>query len=448
MNFISFIDFLILPVYISLLYLLIKSRAIKYRENGLDKFYITAFFLHMLGAVLYAMVIQFYYGYGDSFGFFTGSNFITNICKEDFTLKYLFYDSDQLSNLYLSTQTENEVVGNVMSSNANLLVMKFSAALSFICFNRYLIITLFFGLFSFAGIWRLFITFNEILGGKAKRILAITVLYTPSIWFWGSGLIKDSICIGCVGFVVNSLYKIFINKKFSLLDVFFLLLGFYGLFVIKSYIAVALALAIVVFSVHYFVVTRKSAIEKWLFTIVIAILSVTIFSFVLQSYISSLIEDSKGAVDTLKNAYESLDAAGEAGSGFTGKSIDFTAGGILLSSPVTIFTTLYRPFIWETRNIMMLFSSIESFLALFAFLYLLVKAKAKFFVYVFTNHFILFAFVFVMALSMIIGLTTFNFGTMVRYRIPVLPFYSFMLIAVYIKYMENKKTDVVLTLEK
>ena len=445
MNFISFIDFLILPVYISLLYLLIKTRAIKYRESGLDKYYITAFFLHMFGAVLYAMVIQFYYGYGDSFGFFTGSNFITNICKEDFTLKYLFYGGDQLSSLYLSTQTENEVVGNVMINNANLLVMKFSAALSFICFNRYLIITLFFGLFSYAGLWRLFVTFNEILLDKAKRLLAITVLYTPSIWFWGSGLIKDSICIGCVGFIVNVLYKIFIKRKYSLVDVLVLSVCSYGLFVIKSYIAVALVLAIVVFSVHYIIVTRKTAIEKWLFTIVIAIVSVTVFSLVLQSYISSLIEDSKGAVDSLKNAYESFDANGDAGSGFAGKSMDFTPGGILLSSPITIFTTLYRPFIWETKNIMMLFSSLESLLALFAFLFLVVKTRTKFFVYLFSNHFILFAFVFVMILSMVIGLTTFNFGTMVRYRIPLLPFYSFMLIAIYVKYVEKKKTDVILT---
>jgi len=72
MQYISLIDFFIASVYIFLFSLLIKKKAVKYKTTGLYRFYITAFFLHMIGAVLYAFVIQYYYGYGDSLGFFRG----------------------------------------------------------------------------------------------------------------------------------------------------------------------------------------------------------------------------------------------------------------------------------------------------------------------------------------------------------------------------------------
>jgi hypothetical protein len=440
MQYISALDYVLFPLYFILIYLLVKSRSVKYRENGLYKYYMLAFFLHMVGAFLYAMVIQYYYGYGDSFGFFRGSNFLSTLSKDEATLKYFFYSPEDLSNLFLSSETGDNVIGAVMSNASNLMIIKISAAISLFCFDKYLVITLFFGFFAFAGLWRLFVTFNEILENKAQKLLAITVLCTPSIWFWGSGIIKDSICIGCLGFVVSFLYKIFIKKNIRLTDILLLALFFYTLFVVKSYIAAALIIAVVFFAVHFFVVSRKSVIEKWIFSIVILLASVLIFNFVLQAYIRTIIEDAATVIDKFKNAYDSFDNAGDTGSGFTSQSVNFTASGILLRSPFTIFTTLYRPFLWEIRNLMMLFSSLESFVALLVFVYLLFKLKLNFFSYILGNPFTLFAFVIVIILSLIIGFTTFNFGTMVRYRIPIFPFYAFLLTSIYIKYKAASST--------
>jgi hypothetical protein len=422
------------------MYLLIKSKRIKYKETGLDSFFIVGFFLHMVGAVLYAMVIQYYYGYGDSLGFFRGSNFLTSLTKDELTFKYFFYGPEQLSNLFLSSETGDNVIGAVINNDSNLMIIKISAALSLITFNKYLIITLFFGLFSFIGMWKLFLTFNQVLQGKSQRILAFTVLYTPSLWFWGSGLIKDSICLGCLGIITNIFYRLFIQKKFKITEVISFIVCFYLLFVVKSYIAATLLVGFVVFLIHFFIKSRNSRVEKAAYIIVIAIGAVLIFNFLIASYLQSIIEDSQVAIDSFKNTYENLDASGDAGSGFINKSFDFTPMGILLRSPGAIFTTLFRPFLWEIRNLMMLFSCLESVIALSAVLFLLIKLKVfRFFAYIISDPFILFAFIFVMILSALIGFTTFNFGTMVRYRIPVLPFYSFLLISIYVKYRGQKQ---------
>ncbi len=452
MKFIDISDYLLVPLYGLLLYFIIRPAANRYREQGLglNSFFITTFLLHIVGSVLYAMVIQYYYKSGDSFGFFSGSNFIHTISSDEITLKYFFYGPEQLSDLFYTTEAANEmaekVVGSVMSNSSNLMVMKISAALSFISFNRYLIVSIFFGFFSFVGSWKLFRTLNDILQGKATRLLAITVLYTPSMWFWGSGLIKDSICMGCLGIVVSALYNAAIKKDPGIRELALALVCFLVLFVIKSYIAVALLISIMVFTVSFFIAGMSNRFAKALSLFGIIVAGALVFNFFLAPFVSGIIEDTMNTIDSFKTVYESLEADGGSGSGFIGKNIDFTVGSILINSPAAILTTLFRPFLWEIRNLMMVFSSLESFICLVSFLYLLFKMRFfRFFSNLFASPFTVFAMLFVVILSLIIGFTTFNFGTMVRYRIPVLPFYAFMLISIYVKYKEQKdqpaKTD-------
>ncbi|HEX2682366.1 MAG TPA: hypothetical protein VHL77_00440, partial [Ferruginibacter sp.] len=122
------------------------------------------------------------------------------------------------------------------------------------------------------------------------------------------------------------------------------------------------------------------------------------------------------------------------------KEIDASVSGMLLHSPVAIFTCLFRPFIWESRKIVILFTSLESMLLLVATLYLLFKMRFfGFFRNIFGNKYLLFSFVLSMLFALIIGFTTYNFGTMVRYKIMLMPFYYFMLVHLYSIYVEKKR---------
>lgn len=449
MKYIDVSDFLLVPLYGILLYFIIRPLYNRYREQGegLQGFFITTFLLHILGSVLYAMVIQYYYKSGDSFGFFSGSRFIYHMTTEEMTLKYFFYGPDQLSDLFFTTDAANEiaekVVGSVMNNSSNLIIMKISAALSFLSFNRYLIVSIFFGFLSFIGSWKLFLTMNDVLQGKAKKLLAITVLYTPSMWFWGSGLIKDSVCMACLGIIVSALYNAFVKKKPGIRELIFAVLCFLVLLTVKSYIAVALLVAAVIFGVSFFISGLKNRFAKAASLAFILLTGALVFNFFLAPFVNGIIEDTLTTIDSFKNVYETMEADGTSGSGFMGKNLDFTVTGIILNSPAAILTTLFRPFLWEIRNLMMVFSSIESFLCLASFLYLLFKLRFfRFFSSLFASPFTIFALLFVLILSLIIGFTTFNFGTMVRYRIPVLPFYAFMLISVYVRYVEQKTQPV------
>ena len=81
--------------------------------------------------------------------------------------------------------------------------------------------------------------------------------------------------------------------------------------------------------------------------------------------IQLLAEESKVQVDTYQRNYQSTqdDAAGTIGS-LIGNEIDASVSGIVLRSPVAIFTCLYRPFLWESRKLFIFFSALESTLLL------------------------------------------------------------------------------------
>lgn len=444
MDYITIYDYLLLPVYLFAFYFVVAMKAKKYEGTPLKKILITGFFLHMGGSVLYCLVIQYYYGYGDSFGFFQGSDFIRKVISSTGDpFSPLFMSSDDFEKMYAVANVSDYTLPTGIDVDSNLTVMKISAVLSYLSFNSYLIISLFFGLFSFTGLWKLYKTLNEIIEKKVPFLLAFAILYMPSVCFWGSGLIKDSVCLGTIGFIIYYLYKIFIKKKFRYRDPILLLVMVYLLFIIKSYIAVGLMLSVVMAYVLNIVLRSKKSLFKLALVSLILLISGTILIVSFSSTLDSIVEDSKNNIETFKGAYTTLNEE-ENGSGFSNIDADISLQGIILRSPLAVFTTLFRPFIWESNKLVMLLSALESFLALLLTFFILIRCRVwRFFYYIFADPYLFFCFTFTIIMGVIIGLSTFNFGTMVRYRLPVLPFYFFMLLYVYIKNKGDRKKELI-----
>lgn len=436
MQFIDIYDFLLLPLYLGIFYWLIVLRAKKMSSPDHRKFFINAFLFHMAGSFLYCLVVQYYYGYGDSFGFYMGGNFLRRVIQ---------MDGSPFNAIIMTGEgfAKKSAIGGLgdlelptgIQTTSNLMVMKVSALFSYLSFNSYVIISLFFGLISFAGIWRLFCVFTDVVGRKQEKILAFIILYMPSACFWGTGLIKDSLCLGFLGFTVSGIYNIAIKKEHSLKSVFFVAISFYFLFLIKSYIAGALAVAMMLGYVLQIIIKSKDNFIK-LAGVILVMIGISVFVVInTSSAMESLVEESRDQIEIFKGAYSSASNDDERSVGsFTSADFDFSVSGLVLRSPTAVFTTLFRPFLWETRKPIMLFSALESFLNLLATVYIILKFGIhRFFPVIFSNPYIFICFIFSIILAAIVGFTTFNFGTLVRYRLPVLPFYYFMLFAIYVK---------------
>jgi hypothetical protein len=439
MQHITIIDYLLLPVYLYIFYIIIRKHSIKITDGELRKYFMMAFFLRMFGSVAYSMMVQYYYGYGDSFTYYVGSNFLRDQLLQDAnTFRYFFASADEVKKWYDFEVGDINYSGYIGTAS-NLFIMKIAAVVSFPAFNKFLIISIIMGFFSFLGQWKLFQVFNEINEGKQKKLMAWAVLYTPSIWFWGSGLMKESICMGGLGFIVSILYKVFVKKKFSLADILFLAFLVYLVGTIKSYIIIILVVSIATYVFFGLISFFKNILIK-AFVILIFIFTSTTIAYVsnFADQLQILAEESKAQVDSFQKNYQATEDEGKGS--LSAKEIDASVSGMLLHSPVAIFTCLFRPFIWESRKIVILFTSLESMLLLVATLYLLFKMRFfGFFRNIFGNKYLLFSFVLSMLFALIIGFTTYNFGTMVRYKIMLMPFYYFMLVHLYSIYVEKKR---------
>ncbi len=445
MQYITVFDYLLLPVYLYIFYIIIKKRSARYPDPELRKYFLTSFYLHMIGAVAYALMVQYYYGYGDSFVFYYGSDFLsTQVAQDPGNIKYFFKPAAEVKAWYDFEVGDLSYAG-YFGITSNLFIMKISAILSLVSFNKYLIITLFFGLFSFAGLWRLFLVFKEINKDKETKILAWAILFIPSVWFWGSGLIKDSVCMGSIGFIIHFIYKLFVKKEFSVKSIIVLIVLIYIVSVIKSYIILTLAVGLSVFIFYKFVTPFKNIVIRAF------IISAFFFGAMIVAFISNfpdqlqlLAEESMVQVDSFKRNYEAVKNEDERSRATLEiKELDLSLAGMIAQSPVAVFNCLYRPFIWESRKVFILFSAFESLLLLLCTVYVMIKLKFfGFFREMFKNPFALVSFIISICFALIIGFTTYNFGTMARYKIILLPFYFFTLVSVYTAYLDKKDKGV------
>lgn len=434
MQIVTIYDFILLPVYLLIFFYIVRRKANTLESPDLRKHYLSAFALRMLGSVAYSMLVAYYYGYGDSFTYYKGSDFIhQQLVKNIGNVQYLFASAPDFQQWYNMEEGDIGFSGYTAIA-ANNTVMKIAGVISFLAFNKFVIISLFFGLFSFAGQWKLFEVFNDYNKGKYQKLMAFAVLYTPSIWFWGSGLMKDSLCIGATGFIISTLYNSFIKKQIRIKDLvmlpFFVLL----LYTVKSYILAVLmaGLTVTVFTSYVFYIKNIMLRIGVIILFAISVSAILYFAN-FSTAINDIVEESYTQIQTFSQNYQNLQAEDESSKAAVELgNMDASLGGIIIKSPEKIFTALYRPFLWESKKIIILLTSLESTLLLLTTLILLFKANFfGFFRICFSNGLILFSLTVCILFALIIGFTTFNFGTMIRYKIILLPFYYFMLVAVF-----------------
>jgi hypothetical protein len=445
MQHITIYDYLLLPIYLFIFYVIVKRRSLKFADADLRKIFVLAFALRMLGSIAYSLMVQYYYGYGDSFTYYSGGNFFIEQVQADFSnIKYFFYSANELQRIY---SVENGTIGGVngyIAAGSSAAVMKASALVAVLSFNKFLITSLFFGLFSFAGQWKLFQVFNDVNQGKNQKLLAFAVLYTPAIWFWGSGLMKESICLGGLGFIISILYNVVVKKKATVRDAIVLGLLVYLVYVVKSYIIAILFISIFFMVMFIFFQKIKIIILRVFLTIIL--LLILYFSLSLSNFsdqINDLAEESVMQIENFQKNYQTLQQTDDRSqAGFEISSLNPSFGSMVARSPGIILSCLFRPFPWESRKLIILFSSLESAFLLLSTLYLLYKTKILgFFKRLFTNPYVFFCFLLSLMFAAIIGFTTFNFGTMVRYKIMFLPFYYFMLVHIYTLHTNKNKND-------
>ncbi|MBS1980069.1 MAG: hypothetical protein JST74_02750 [Bacteroidetes bacterium] len=401
------------------------------------KYFLPALVLKIFGAIALGFIYQFYYSGGDTFNYHThGSRHMWEAIIESPSkgLSFFFREASDYQGVY-------KYASRILFFNDpnSLVVVKFAALLDLFTFSTYSATATLFAVFSFIGAWCLFITFYRQYP-KLYYQLAIATLFIPSVIFWGSGILKDSIVLSCLGIATFQFYKFFTERRLSIINLMVLLISLYLIFSIKKFILQAYLPAVILWIVAKNISRVPSLVARMM---IVPFMAGLIAYSAYYSVIKVGEGDSKYSVDKLAEtvkvtAYDIRYWSGrEAGSGYSLGELDGSFGSMVKLAPQAINVSLFRPYLWEVKNPLMLLSALEATFFLFFTLYVLAKKRLRFF-QALADPNIIFAYTFSLSFAFAVGVSTFNFGTLARYKIPLLPFFATALILTY-NHLNNER---------
>jgi hypothetical protein len=404
------------------------------------RYYFPALTLKLFGAIALGLVYQFYYGGGDTFAYHThGSRPIWEAFMESPSRGFeLLFSTGDMSgrNWNISSKIW------YFRDQHSFFIIRISSIFDLITFSTYSATACLFAVVSFIGGWTLFGTFYKRYP-EAHRWLALSCLFVPSVIFWGSGILKDTITLAFLSMATWSFDRLFIQRRISFSVLLLLFLSCFVIYAVKIYILMSFLVAAVVwlFAAHFFRI--KSVVARML-TIPFVMVAVAIMVYFGVNQVVS--DDPRYSIDKLAEtvmitAYDIRYWTGkDAGSGYALGELDGSIGSVVRLAPAAINVSLFRPYLWEVNNPFMLLSSLESMLTLFVSIFVIIKLKRSIFHFLQKPE-VIFCLTFALFFAFGVGVSTYNFGTLARYKIPLMPFYFIGMGVLYYSWKSERNTS-------
>ncbi|MBU2915209.1 hypothetical protein [Reichenbachiella agariperforans] len=427
----TFQDFFITPLYLTLF--LIGAYVIRpYATNAqTSPYFIPGLAIKFVGAIALGMIYQFYYGGGDTFTYHShGSRWIWQAFMDDpaVGLDLLFQKAGDYNGKTYPYTSKMWMFRDA----ASMFIIRMTAVIDLFTFQTYSATALFFAAFAFSGHWVLFSIFQKLSPTQTKQ-LAFATLFIPSVVFWGSGILKDSITLAALCWMTYIVLRISIFNRLSLSNILLFLLMGWVIYSIKIYILLCFLVGVSIFLYLQYISKVRSFVVK----LMIAPVLITVFIgggyFAMQKISEG---DSRYALDKIGEtamitAYDIRYGWGARqgdNSGYTLGELDGSIGSLIKLAPQGIIVTLFRPWPWEVKNPLMLLSAMESLGFLILTIRLFSTQKWSTIIKKLNTPIILFCLSFALMFAFAVGVSTFNFGTLMRYKIPVMPFYGLFLV--------------------
>lgn len=420
----SIFDLLLTPIYLLLIYFAGSYVQQKHqKDKPLYRWYTKGLMIKLFGAVSVCLIYQFYYAGGDTTNYYETTRAISNLIFKDF---HMFWDvasgNNSLENYhYFDNSTGYPVFWR---DGTAVFVSRLLIPLYFLGFHSFVVMSVLLAWICYTGIWRLFLLFNEQFPQLEKQF-AISILFIPSVVFWGSGLLKDTITLSAVGWYTYCFYFFFIKKRYKpryLADVF---IAAFLLIAIKPYIFFALLPGSLIWLSNERLAKVQSKVLKYMAAPLFIATGIGLSLFLLSQmgdFLGTYAIDKVMDRAVVVNLDQKQDYYG--GNSFDIGDFDATPASMLGKAHLAIAATLFRPYLWDARNPVMLLSALENTYIMLLTAFLLVRLKfLGFFSLIGKNPLLLFSILFSLFFAFSVGIATSNFGSLVRLKIPCIPFF-------------------------
>jgi hypothetical protein len=384
--------------------------------------------LRIVGAIAVGFIYQFYYSGGDTFYYHTfGSRIIWDATMESPYLGFkLLIHSPKLFG-------GQEYVSRIIYYNdpSSFAVIQLSTIFDFLTFSTYSGTAILFASLGFVGSWLMFSVFYDMYC-RLHRWIAFAVFFIPSVLYWGSGILKDTITFACVGSTLYSAYWLFIKRKLTLSNCILLVVSLAILYKVKIYIMLTFLPAMILWVFFENLSKINNKLTKAFLAPIVLIVAISLAGF---AGLKASEDNPKYSIDKIAKtaqvtAYDIRYFTGRgAGSGYSLGELDGTLDSMLKLAPQAIVVSLFRPFLWEVNNTLMLISAVEA--SFFLTFLVIVLVRSNFFIFkALTHPTVIFCLGFSLVFAFAVGVSTYNFGTLVRYKIPILPFFIIALVLI------------------
>jgi hypothetical protein len=428
-------DAFLAPLCYFLLFIVFRLIIRKYNADQ-KSIFIRAFHFRMFCALVFALIVAYYYKEGDSEMYYYATRDMQKAVMQDgYSLWRTFTTlkigpNDPLVPYFFADRDKYPVL-EFMASASNFFVPKLALIPSILFFKSYVCICMFFSFFALGGSIRLYKLFYNYFPLR-KREMAFAVLFLPSVCFWSSGLLKDSICFGATGYLLYGIFSIVMRRNKILSSIIWIIIGTGLLYYIKVYILLALLPSITLWLFGELNKAVKDPLLRKIATF-FTIAAASALIIVLINYVTSAVNLSSFRLENILETSDFNRRIYETNaSQLEGSYFQLQTGNPVLMVINGFVATLFRPFIWEISSPIVLLSALEALVFILLTGYFLIKKGiVKYLRSAFGSPVLILcsSFAFVFAAS--VGSTATNFGSLSRYKIPCLPFYLVMIFAIY-----------------
>lgn len=405
-----------LPLVYTLFGLFLLKRFDWFRPEGIPLSWAAgAFLLRILGGLSIWAVYTYHYSYretSDAFRYFDDAMLIYGTLQDEPGLYFRFLfginlDDPALEPLFEkfrgwhSSYTYGIANDNPTVIRANAIVALFSMGY----YHVHTVFMAFFSLIGLTGIYR----FLAPLVSSYKKWLYAAIMLMPTIWFWGSGVLKEPLLILFTGLLLSSLPGL---RLFSFRSILVMLLSAAGLFFMKPYTILAMIPGLITYLVLLFSGNGRSWLKAALVHVLFLLAALNSSWFFRGGDFLHIMNRKRTDFYNVAEAYNA------------GSTIDIpesnTFPELIKNAPGAMFRAYLRPHLLEVKSVFYLGNALENLLTAFLlagtvlalFCFREVRLRPEF----------LLALSFILILGVLIGSVVPVLGAVVRYKLPALPF--------------------------
>lgn len=289
-------------------------------------------------------------------------------------------------------------------------IIRFNAALRLLSFGEFHVHTVFAAFLSLTGLLALYRAFVDFLPGR-ERLLMVATFLLPSVLFWGSGVIKESLLFFGLGLLLWQALKM-LGGEVSAWGLVLIVGASVLLLHLKMYVLASLLPALAMLVMERFV-PRVPFVLRTLLVLLAFVYAGLNLHHVLPGF------DVLEVLALKQRDFIGLSEATNAGSFVMPERLEPTLWSFIKQAPNALYMTLLGPLVYAGSGVFGLVSAAENAVLL---LVLIVLWGYRLPGRMLDRALLTALLTYVLFLALIIGWTTPVMGALVRYRVPLLPF--------------------------